>query len=127
MKSVRLFFVGIIAGAFLLSELVIIRDHHPLLAAPTRSPSKTAAPNEKSDQHQNEALPKIVFLNQSAVLIASKKNREKYRDHQVRLIDLMNKGVTVLICPDCMKQYGVNAADLIDGVQVGKPSQTHES
>ena len=79
------------------------------------------------DQHQNEALPKIVFLNQSAVLIASKKNREKYRDHQVRLIDLMNKGVTILICPDCMKQYGVNAADLIDGVQVGKPSQTHES
>ena len=127
MKSVRLFFLSIIATAFLFGELVITRNHHPLLAAPTRSQSKTNAPNEKSDQRQNEALPKIVFLNQSAVLIASKKNREKYRDHQVRLIDLMNKGVTVLICPDCMKQYGVNAADLIDGVQVGKPSQTHES
>jgi intracellular sulfur oxidation DsrE/DsrF family protein len=39
----------------------------------------------------------------------------------------MNKGVTVLVCQDCMKLYGVKAADLIDGVQIGKPRQTHES
>jgi intracellular sulfur oxidation DsrE/DsrF family protein len=40
---------------------------------------------------------------------------------------MMNKGVTVLVCPDCMKQYGVKPADLIDGVQIGKPGQTHGS
>jgi intracellular sulfur oxidation DsrE/DsrF family protein len=33
---------------------------------------------------------------------------------------MMNKGVTVLICPDCMKQYGIKESDLIDGVQIGK-------
>lgn len=40
---------------------------------------------------------------------------------------MMNTGVTVIICPDCMKQYGVKAADLIDGVQIGKPGPRSEA
>ena len=79
------------------------------------------------DQHHKDELPRVVFLNQSAVLIASKKHKEKYKEHQTKLIEMMNKGVMVLVCPDCMKQYGVKASDLIDGVQVGKPGQTQES
>jgi predicted peroxiredoxin len=63
----------------------------------------------------------VVFLNQSAVLVASKKHKEKYREHQAKLIDSMSKGVTVLICPDCMKLYGVKAGDLIEGIQIGRP------
>lgn len=85
-------------------------------------------PSARSRSAQSpDELPKVIFLNQSAVLIASKKHREEYREHQARLIDMLNKGVTVLVCPDCMKQYGVKAADLIDGVQIGKPGQAHES
>jgi intracellular sulfur oxidation DsrE/DsrF family protein len=67
-----------------------------------------------------EVLPRVIFLNQSAVLIAAKKNNIKYKQHQARLIELMSKGVTILICPDCMKTYGVTEADLIDGIQMGQ-------
>ncbi len=98
-------------------EAVMPHASSPLFANPVVAPSRPSAPTE--DQ-SGEALPQIVFLNQSAVLIASKKNKIKYKEHQARLIDMMNKGVTVLICPDCMKQYGIKESDLIDGVQIGK-------
>ena len=109
-----------LAVAFTFGEL-IPTQHDPFAWA------KPTVPAEKRGPQAQEELPRIIFLNQSAVSIASKKNKEKYREHQARLIDMMNKGVTVLVCPDCMKQYGITAVDLIDGVQIGKPGQTHES
>lgn len=36
----------------------------------------------------------------------------------------MSKGATVLICPMCMKHYGVKEADLLSGLKVGKPELT---
>jgi hypothetical protein len=120
MKYAKVFLLFILASAFG-GGLVLPSTHHPAAWA------KPAAPAEKPGPLGQEELPKIIFLNQSAVLIASKKNREQYREHQARLIDLMNQGVTVFICPDCMKQYGIKAADLIDGVQIVKPGRAHES
>jgi hypothetical protein len=99
----------------------LLTTHDRIALAKPTAPAKRLSPQAQED------LPKIILLNQSAVLIASKKNRDKYREHQDRLIGLMSKGVTVLICPDCMKRYGVKAADLVDGVQIGKLGQTHES
>lgn len=97
---------------------------------PSESSMAWAGPSVRADAQSlqaHEELPRVIFLNQSAVLIASKKNREKYRAHQARLIDILNKGVIVLVCPDCMKQYGVEASDLIDGVQIGQSGRAHES
>jgi DsrE/DsrF-like family len=112
----------LIIGLFLCGDLLCPQPSAILLAAPTAVLGRPATP--KSDEHDKEELPRVIFLHQSAVLIASKKNRDKYREHQAELIDLMNKGVTVLICPDCMKEYGVKATDLIDGIQIGKPKQS---
>lgn len=33
----------------------------------------------------------------------------------------MKAGGTVIVCPMCMKHYGVTEADLIAGVKVGNP------
>jgi hypothetical protein len=119
MKSRRVFLFFIVVIAFGGGRILLTTQRPVAWAKPT-------APLERPSPLTQEELPKIIFLNQSAVLIASKKNRERNREHQARLIDLMNKGVTVLVCQDCMKLY-VKAADLIDGVQIGKPRQTHES
>jgi intracellular sulfur oxidation DsrE/DsrF family protein len=98
-----------------------------VIASPSPIQGRSPAANKKLDQQHKEELPQVIFLNQSAVLVASRKHRGKYKEHQARLIDMMNKGITVLVCPDCMKQYGVKAGDLIDGVQVGTPYQAQES
>lgn len=126
MKINRFLSSACIGIAFLVGELFVAQQSELSLAAPAAAQRRPDSPTKESDQEHKEELPKVVFLNHSAVLIASKKNKDQYREHQAELIDLMNKGVTVLICPDCMKQYGVKATDLIDGVQVGKPDHSRE-
>ena len=68
--------------------------------------------------------PLTIFLNDKGVFIGSKENAEKFAHHQKMLGELMSKGATVLICPMCMKHYGVAEADLLPGIQVGKPELT---
>jgi sulfur relay (sulfurtransferase) complex TusBCD TusD component (DsrE family) len=68
--------------------------------------------------------PLTVFLNDKGVLIGSKANATKFADHQKMLGELMNKGAVVLICPMCMKHYGVKESDLLPGLKVGNPEVT---
>ncbi len=68
--------------------------------------------------------PLTVFLNDKAVLIGSNVNADKFSEHQKKLSELMSKGATVLICPMCMKHYGVKEADLLTGLKVGNPELT---
>ncbi|NJN47870.1 MAG: DsrE family protein, partial [Candidatus Competibacteraceae bacterium] len=75
------------------------------------------------NQHKR-GHPLTIFLNDKGVLIGSKANSAKFADHQKALSELMSKGVIVLICPMCMKHYGVKEADLLPGLKVGKPELT---
>jgi sulfur relay (sulfurtransferase) complex TusBCD TusD component (DsrE family) len=68
--------------------------------------------------------PLTVFLNDRAVHIGSKANASAFAEHQKRLGELMGKGAAVIVCPLCMKHYGVAEGDLIDGLQVGNPDLT---
>jgi sulfur relay (sulfurtransferase) complex TusBCD TusD component (DsrE family) len=68
--------------------------------------------------------PLTIFLNDKGVLIGSKANSKAFADHQKALSELMDKGATVLICPMCMKHYGVNEAELLPGLNVGNPEIT---
>ena len=68
--------------------------------------------------------PLTIFLNDKGVFIGSKENAAKYADHQKKLGELMSKGATVLICPMCMKHYGIKESDLLPGVKVGNPDLT---
>jgi sulfur relay (sulfurtransferase) complex TusBCD TusD component (DsrE family) len=68
--------------------------------------------------------PLTIFLNDKGVLIGSKANAQKFAAHQKVLADLMSKGAVVMICPMCMKQYGVTESDLLPGLKVGNPELT---
>jgi sulfur relay (sulfurtransferase) complex TusBCD TusD component (DsrE family) len=68
--------------------------------------------------------PLTVFLNDKAVFIGSRTNAGKFGEHQKMLGELLNKGAVVLICPMCMKHYGIKEADLLPGVKVGNPELT---
>lgn len=65
-----------------------------------------------------------IFLNDRAVILASSKHAVKFADHQKRLAELIKHGATVYCCPMCMKQYQVQAADLLPGIAVSNPELT---
>jgi sulfur relay (sulfurtransferase) complex TusBCD TusD component (DsrE family) len=68
--------------------------------------------------------PVTIFLNDKGVLLGSKKNASIYREQQSALAEIIKQGGVVLICPMCMKEYGVKESDLIDGVQIGNSELT---
>jgi sulfur relay (sulfurtransferase) complex TusBCD TusD component (DsrE family) len=68
--------------------------------------------------------PLTIFLNDKGVFIGSKANASKFDEQQKMLSGLMGKGGIVLICPMCMKHYGIKESDLLPGLRVGNPALT---
>lgn len=68
--------------------------------------------------------PVTIFLNDRAVTIASRANSERFKIHQEMLTAFVKDGATVIVCPMCMKQFGVKEADLIEGIKIGNPELT---
>lgn len=68
--------------------------------------------------------PLTVFLNDNGVYLGSKSNADKLGDQQTAIGELISKGATVIVCPMCMKHYGVAESDLLEGLKVGKPELT---
>jgi sulfur relay (sulfurtransferase) complex TusBCD TusD component (DsrE family) len=68
--------------------------------------------------------PVVVWLNDKGVLIAAQEHAGNFAAQQDTLAALMNDGATVIACPMCMKHYGIEEADLIEGVQIGNPDLT---
>lgn len=69
--------------------------------------------------------PVTVFLNDLAVKAATKAAVGSAAGKL--LADVMQAGGTVIVCPMCMKYYGVAEADLIAGVKVGNPDLTQSA
>jgi sulfur relay (sulfurtransferase) complex TusBCD TusD component (DsrE family) len=68
--------------------------------------------------------PLTIFLNDKGVLIGAKANAAKFPDQQKALSALVGKGATIIVCPSCMKQFGIQDSDLLPGLKVGKPEIT---
>ncbi|MBK8175103.1 MAG: DsrE family protein [Rhodospirillales bacterium] len=68
--------------------------------------------------------PLTVWLNDKGVLLASREHAGTFAEQQKMLAELMTRGATVIVCPMCMKHYGVKDGDLIEGVKVGNPDMT---
>jgi len=62
-----------------------------------------------------------VYLNDRGVKLASKVNAAAFSEQQKVLKELVEKGATILVCPMCMKHYGVQEADLLPGLKVSSP------
>lgn len=68
--------------------------------------------------------PLTIFLNDRGVFIASRAYSERFKHHQEVLEALAKDGATIIVCPMCMKHYGVKKEDLIEGAKVGNPDLT---
>lgn len=68
--------------------------------------------------------PLTIFLNDKGVLVASRANADKYGHQQKILAEVIGKGAVVIVCPMCMKHYGVKKTDLLPGIKVGNPDLT---
>ena len=71
--------------------------------------------------------PLTVFMNDKAVHAASKANGAKFPTQQKTMADLLAAGARILVCPMCMKHYGVAEGDLLPGLQVGSPEMTGQA
>lgn len=80
-----------------------------------------------SKKQMERKHPVTVFLNERAVLVASKANTEKYKEQQELLTGIISGGGTVIICPACMKHYGVVEADILPGIKIGTPDLTGDA
>ena len=76
----------------------------------------------QAQQTRGHAL--TVYLNDKAVLVASKKNTAQYAEQQKMLSDIAAAGGTVLVCPMCSKKFGVPEADFIKGARITSPDIT---
>ncbi len=100
-------------------------DNDPLFVnLLTREPHRTRMALSFSHNQLQRGHPVTVFFNDQGVVVLSKKNAKAFAEHQKLISDLMRKGAQVLACPMCMKHYGVEHADLLDGVKVGNPELT---
>ncbi len=68
--------------------------------------------------------PLTLFLNDKGVMVGSKAHARQYPEQQKQIAEIIAKGGTVIICPMCMKHYGVKEEDLLPGVLIGKPELT---
>jgi predicted peroxiredoxin len=63
--------------------------------------------------------PLTIFFNDRGIHVTSKLNAEQFAPQQAMLTELANAGATLLACPNCMKHYGIEESDLLDGIKVG--------
>ena len=78
--------------------------------------------------------PLTIFFNDRGILVASKKNAEKFVDQQAVLVKLAQGGAALLACPnrlDVMRAttdgFRIAEADLVDGIKVGSPQVTGDA
>lgn len=125
MKSLIRWMVGLALIIPALSPPVFAGDNDPLFVNLTTEDAHRANMGIGFGKNQLErGHPLTIFLNDKGVVIGSKQNSAKFGEHQKMLADAVAKGATVLVCPMCMKQYGVKDADLLPGLKIGNPELT---
>lgn len=70
------------------------------------------------------AHPVTIWLNDRSVFVASQVQSGTFADQQKMLAELVAKGAVVLVCPFCMKHYGVKDSDLVNNAKVSNPDLT---
>jgi sulfur relay (sulfurtransferase) complex TusBCD TusD component (DsrE family) len=73
---------------------------------------------------QERGHPLTIYLNDRAVQLVSTAHGSHFAEQQKALADVAGKGATVIVCPMCMKHYGVGESQLLPIAKVGNPDLT---
>lgn len=125
MKFVNTLILAITLMAGGLTTPALAGDADPLFVNMTTEDAHRASMAITFGKAQMErGHPLTLFLNDKGVFVGARGNAAKYEEQQKMLSEIMSKGGVVIACPMCMKHYGVAEADLLPGIQVGKPELT---
>ena len=125
METVKRVLVALTLLAGCASVPAIAGDTDPLFVNMTTDNGHRADMALTFGKNQMErGHPLTIFLNDKGVLVGSKKHAAKFGQQQKTLNELMGKDAVVIACPMCMAHYGVKEADLLPGIQIGKPELT---
>jgi predicted peroxiredoxin len=62
-----------------------------------------------------------LWLNNEGVRVAKAQSSGRLKTANQALTALINKGVRVIVCPECLREFGVNERQLVPGAMLGKP------
>ena len=93
----------------------------------TNDPDKVLMALDASRQYAEKGFPRVVFLNDNAVILGVVNKGGSSSRAQEALKIAVTNGAIVNICPMCLKQAGFTEADLISGVKLGSPKVTGDA
>ncbi len=124
MKTIRAI-MWAFAGLMMFSRAVFAGDTDPLFVNLTTDHGHRAQMALVFSKNQIERKhPVTIFLNDRGVLLGSKATSKRFKVQQETIAALIKQGATILICPMCMKHYGVKDTDVLEGIKVGSPELT---
>lgn len=125
MKKIVFFFIIQIIVSCCLISAVNAGDTDPLFINLTTDDSHRAEMAITFGKAQHAlGHPLTIFLNDRAVFVASTTQAPRFAKHQEMLAELAAKGAVLLVCPMCTKHYGMQEADFVKGLKMGRPDLT---
>jgi sulfur relay (sulfurtransferase) complex TusBCD TusD component (DsrE family) len=125
MKSISTLMLAAIIATCLAAGPTLAGDKDPLFVNLTTDDAHRANMAMTFGRNQLERGHSLtIFLNDRGVFLASTGNASKFADQQKALKAIMGQGGTIIVCPMCMKHYGVTESDLMSGLKVGNPNLT---
>lgn len=114
--------LGLIAAV---APPLLAADHDPLFINLTSDDGHRAQMALVFGAKQQQlGHPLTVWLNDKAVNLGAKTKAAEFAAQQQTLTEMMGKGAKVVVCPMCMKHYGVAETDLLPGLEIGNPEMT---
>lgn len=95
-------------------------EHYLLINFTSYTSAESHKAIEYAKAEQKKGRPVVIYLNEASVIVAAKSNAQQFQKQQKDLAELIQKGATVAVCPDCLKRYKIDESDLIAGVQVAE-------
>lgn len=95
-------------------------EHYLLINFTSYTSAEAHKAIEYAKAEQKKGRPVVIYLNDASVIVAAKSNAQQFQKQQKDLAELIKKGATVAACPQCLKQYKIDAYDLMPGVQIAE-------
>lgn len=117
--------LGALVGLAALAAPAMAGDSDPLFVnLTTDDPHRALMGVGFAQKQQERGHPVTIFFNDRGVHVASAKHAETFAEHHKIIAAILEKGGDILVCPMCMKHFGIAEGDLVAGAVVGSPERT---